>query len=311
MLRAIFLSLLFLACWKPCWALPSDLRFYPDSGIRIADASVANIGYDSVNKVYYLFYTGEGAQRGMLYATSTNGLDFTTVGLQTSYAYDPRRVQLPDGNYRLYQYDPDNKYFESSYSTDGVNFSAETGIRYSLDTSDNASAGIYDIFSIPGGSMVMLYLGDLMGRNNLRRAISTDNGVSFLFSAGNILGDDNAGGGGRSYVDTRSLLIKGGCRRMFAMKGGQAIYSFLSKDYGFSFRRERGMRLKLADYKGMTLIGFFDPAVIRTRNGRYRMYVTANTMENGTRSSFFVSATTKRPSRARKATRCTPQLPLS
>ena len=288
------------------FALPRDLVFYPDTGVRLDDASVPNISYDAASKTYYLFYSGEGSQHGSLYATSTDGLNFTKQGPQLSYAFDPRRVKLPDGNYRLYQFDMSAHNFSSQYATDGINFNAESGVRYSLDASDNSTAGIYDIFSAHDGRVVMLYLGDLMGLNNLRRAISTDNGVTFRFDSGNVLGDSAAGGGSQSFVDTRSIRIRGGCRRMFSMKGGREIYSFLSANYGASFRQERGVRLALTKLSSFSPSGMFDPAVVLMPNGRYRMYVTLNTPSESGLSSYIVSATTRRPSKNHKLTRCVP-----
>ena len=285
-------------------ALPRDLVFYPDSGIRLTDASVPNISYDASSKTYYLFYSGEGSQRGSLYATSTDGLNFTKQGQQISYAFDPRRVRLPDGNYRLYQYDMAAHTFGSQFATDGINFSTEAGVRYALDASDNASAGIYDVFSARDGRMVMLYLGDLMGLNNLRRAVSSDNGVTFSFDSGNVLGDSSAGGGSRSFVDTRSIRIRGGCRRLFAMKGGREIFSFLTSNSGFTLRQERGVRLALTQLSTYSPTGMFDPAVVLMPNGRYRMYVTLNSATENGLSSYIISATTKRPSKSHKLTRC-------
>ena len=70
----------------------------------------------------------------------------------------------------------------------------------------------------------------MRGINNVRMAYSPpgDNGWTFSYERGDILGDDEAGAGGRTYVDIKSVGLPDGRRRLFAMKGGSQILSFIS-----------------------------------------------------------------------------------
>ena len=131
----------------------------------------------------------------------------------------------------------------SLFSADGVTFTPETGVRYTLQPADKGTLGVYDAFSDRQGGVVLLYLGDLPGLNNVRRAYSRDNGLTFTFDRGNILGDDNAGGGANSFVDEKSIRLPDGRIRLFTMRQ-HTIYSFVSVDDGYSFVRDPGTRLE-------------------------------------------------------------------
>lgn len=175
-------------------------------------------------------------------------------------------------------------------STDGITFTAVSGVSYSPSSVDNGTSGVYDVFLDKAGvNLTLLYLGDLFGANNTRRAKSTDNGVSFGYQARNILGDDGVGGGGNSYVDINSLVLPDGRRCLYTMKGGMAIWSFSSSDW-LAFAPETGPRVSRTDWTEFPVTGLFDPTVVRLPNGRYRMYVTAQVAAD---RQALVSATTR------------------
>ena len=140
--------------------------------------------------------------------------------------------------------------------------------------------------------VVLLYIGDLFGLNNVRRAYSIDGGLTFAFVHSNVLGDDASGGGGMSYVDEKTIKLPDGGRRLFAMKGGSAIYSFISSDDDV-FMLEPGTRLTLGDLPDLRPQSVNDPVVVRLADGRYRMYVAARATMPATRW-VIVSATTTR-----------------
>ncbi len=107
---------------------------------------------------------------------------------------------------------------------------------------------------------MLLYVGDMQGLNNLRRAYSPpgDNGWNFQFDRGNILGDAGAGGGPNSYVDPKSLRLPDGRIRLFVMRQG-ALYSFISEDEGRTFQREEGVRLSPADFREFEVLSCTTP----------------------------------------------------
>jgi hypothetical protein len=134
-----------------------------------------------------------------------------------------------------------------------------------------------------------------MGLNNVRRAYSPpgDNGWTFSYERGNVLGDDEAGGGSRTYVDIKSVSLPDGRRRLFAMRGGTQILSIISDTELRTFSLEPGVRLNKSDYTALEVITLHDPMVIKIENDRYRMYLhVLITDAMGTKRTAIVSATT-------------------
>lgn len=224
----------------------SDLHFLPEPGIRVDHAGLACPRYDASTGVFYLYYEDEGTHR-QLVATSTDGFSFDPGAAPSEWRHDPRILRMPapdeNGNpiYRRYVRRPDST-FASESSSDGVHFYRDEGLRYQPQPADERQIGVYDHFIDAQGGIVLLYIGDMYGANNVRRAYSTpgDNGWTFRFDRTNVLGDENLGGGPNSYVDQKSILLPNGRRRLFVMKQG-SIYSFLSDDDGQTFQLEPGV----------------------------------------------------------------------
>ncbi len=261
-----------------------EIAFTPDSGIRVELAAEPAARVDESGQVL-LFYRDKSSESGAtLLAISGDGLTFA-AGLSSDRVRYPYDTQLPDGRWRRYWFDSAAGAVKSLSSTDGSTWTADEGVRYSLTSSDNGSMGIYDAFPDSAGGVTLLYLGDLYGLNNVRRAYSTDGGETFTFTNGNVLGDDGAGGGGRSYVDQHSYPLPDGRRRMTCMKQGALppqpgartvgeIHSFVSSDEGKTWTYEA----KLFDansFGEFTVWSLNDPTMIRLGDGRYRIYVAA------------------------------------
>lgn len=242
-----------------------DLVFVPDAGIRI-EGGVPTAVLDGGTT--YLYFNGN-----VRLATSTDGLTFGPAR-----NVDPNRerrlaVRMPDGTYRRYVPAGQNCCGLKSYvSKDGMTFTEEPGLRYALHPSDNGTFGVFDTWVDASGGVALLYVGDLKGVNNVRRAYARD-GLTFVFEDGNPLGDAQGGGGPRSFVDQRALLLPDGRRRLFVMQAG-TIHSFITTD-GRTFMREPGPRLRPQDYTERPIRSLHDPSVVRLADGRYRMYVGA------------------------------------
>jgi len=158
--------------------------------------------------------------------------------------------------------------------------------------------GVYDHYVDPQGRVILLYLGDKAGLNNVRRAVSTDQGWTFTFARGDVLGDSadaRARGAQNAFVDHKTTLLHDGRRRLFAMRRGCAIYSFVSSD-GDVYDREPGARVTTTAFGDLPVRSLHDPVVVRLQDGRYRMYVAA-ALQNATgpEGSVIVSATTSYP----------------
>ena len=271
----------------PVPSASSDLTFTADSGVRISNASNPAAGVDASGAVY--LYYEDGASHQSMVAIASDGLNFSgAMRVSDSFrANDSRRAQMPDGTWRLYQWNTGTRIMGSLRSSDGVSFSSEAGTRYTPASADNGTIGVYDAFT-DGSQVVLLYLGDLMGANNMRRAVSTDGGLTFSFDRGDLLGDQSAGGGSRTYVDPKQIQLPDGRRRLFVMRLGTEISSFVTSDGGRTFSMESGTRLTTTDFASLGAQSLNDPVPVRLADGRYRIYVATKIG-----SSFsIVSATT-------------------
>jgi hypothetical protein len=242
----------------------------------------------------YLFYNDtSGKKLKDPIASSYEGLIFTEGETSDGSVRHPYAVELPDETWRKYELTKDNV-ITSESSLDGIVFTKDEGIRYSPSEEDMGTLGTYDIFIDPAGGVVLLYVGDLRGLNNTRRAYSPpgDNGWKFSYERGNVLGDDDAGGGSRTYVDIKSVSLPDG-RRLFAMKGGTQIFSFISDTELRSFSLEPGVRLSKSDFTALEVISLHDPMVMKIEDDRYRMYLhLLITDDTGAKRTAIVSATT-------------------
>jgi len=278
--------------------LPADLEFVPDPGIRVDEASLPKPFVDEQGG-FHLFYEQAVAPLRQLYAVSADGLTFTgNREEQTAdVRYHPFRVRMQNGIWRMFRYDPQRVVITSRSSGDGVTFSDDFGVRYTPHADDRGWMGIYEQYDDGQGRIVMLYLGDREGLNNVRRAVSTDNGWTFTFDRGDVLGDSAAvlkSGGSVAYVDQKSIHLDGAARRLFAMKQGCAIYSFLTTD-GDNYVLEPGYRVSINSWTDVPIRSLHDPVVVRLPDGRFRMYVCASVIDTGRSTPHFVvvSATTR------------------
>lgn len=248
-------------------------RLVPDAGFRIERAGLPFATVSS-SGITYLGYGDVSG--GEAFQSSSDGLNFSNrvVVSYSNRSVDSRRTLMPDGTtWRLYQMNQQGV-MTSYISSDGNVFTAEPGTRYTAPASDNGRTGVYDLYTTSDGAVVLIYLGDLLGANNLRMAKSTDNGVNFTFLKDNVLGDANAGG---SFVDNKTIALPDGRRRMFTMRFGE-LQSFITTD-GYSWSREPGARVNFRDFAsaGVTIYSLNDPVAVFDKNGRIKVYVAAAT----------------------------------
>ncbi len=307
-------------------ALEPDLVFFPDPGLRIDNASnvAPSVGDDGLVYLFYSKHTGEQipAMHGQsmvsrherMMSWSRDGLSFKNHAPWGDSRYDmrlnPHVMKMPDGTYKQFQWDMREEAIVSMSSRDGRHFKRDPGIRYRGNHSgdpceeDNNSIGITDFFRNRRGDIVLLYLGDNRGPyDSVRRAVSRDNGESFSFDRGNVLGDCHLVRQKQNHVDQKHIRLPGGRIRLFTMVGGGparpgvsrccSIYSWISEDDGETFTQEPGVRLAPLDFTDLDVYSLHDPFVVRLHDGRYRMYVTARILENGQTREAIVSATTR------------------
>jgi hypothetical protein len=253
-------------------------RLIPDAGLRITAASnpFATVGSSGIT---YLGYQDARIGYPQAFQSSSDGLNFSnpTTLTYNNRSVDSRRTLMPDGKtWRLYMFNQTGV-MTSYISSDGNVFVPESGTRYTAQTTDNGSTGVYDQYVAGDGAVVLVYVGDLMGRNNLRMAKSTDNGVTFAFVKGNVLGDDDAYLTSRSFIDNKTILLADGRRRMFTMRSGE-LQSFITSD-GYTWSRESGTRISYRNFAaaGLTLYSLNDPVPVIDKNGKLKVYVATST----------------------------------
>ncbi len=304
------------------------MTFVLDEGIRVdhasnAWASVAEDG-DGSQQVYLWFQDREGAAVGPAehrVVVSSDGLVFDRASAITYNApyngvddairlNDPRHKRMPEEEndgpvWRKFDATPDG--VKTSFSTDGINFTAADGIAYGYHNegrgyeNDRDKIGYNDVHPTPDGRVVFTYIADMQadGYNNVRMAISTDNGKSFVWEKANVLDDaklvDAGGHPACAYVDPKPTVLPDGRIWYFLMTQDCAppspsqglstgyIHSFQSDD-GVAFTHDEGVRLQPSDFEwetfGFVVYSLNDPTVVRLLDGRYRMFVTARICES-------------------------------
>ncbi len=331
----------------------SDLRFVPDPGIRVDRASNAWASvaiYSDASFTVYLYFSDRDEQPpNQFVVTSSDGLVFDRASGIRYSVHDPqvadvykimdpagRAMPWPEhGNPVRRRFSAAPEGLRTSTSTDGVNFFSDPGHAYLYhrqgsgpenDAGDNGQGriGYNDIYSNLDGEVFFAYIGDMQpgGYNNIRLALSTDNGRSFTWVQADLLGDaalvDAYGQSNCTFVDQKTIRLADGSIRMFTMNPNCLtpipelgvstgfIHSFRSQQ-GYHFVHEPGVRLKPEDFDwqtfGFTVYSLNDPVVVRLPGERYRMYVTAAICESqqasecgqGATRSVLVSASTALP----------------
>jgi hypothetical protein len=289
----------------------AGLTFTPDPGIRIDFAGNAKIGYNADSSQgaagFYLYHqakeggsNGEGGGLpGNLVAFSADGLTFDpAVALEaeaghgcegdqeaTRYLAHPEQVATSDGLVRMYALTSLAGGVFSSFTSRALSddswFCDETGDVYAPSAADNGTMGVYHVYTaeLAADRTVLLYLGDLSGTNNVRRALGDGTGRSFVFDAENVLGD--AGDIPTVDISTRGTAPLGS-RRLFGMRGGTELTSYVTEDDGQTWTGPEVI-LTASDFPPLAdteaVCSLFDPSVVEiTDEGgedRYRLYATA------------------------------------
>ncbi|NOY99321.1 MAG: exo-alpha-sialidase [Chloroflexi bacterium] len=290
-------------------ALPDELVFIPDPGIRI-DMASQPAPIVAADGAIYVFYTARSAlpnePNSDAVARSTDGLTFTELGLDPNSVpvINPFATLLPNGVWRLYDFDMDTGTMTSRSSQDGIHFVPDEGVRYTAPA-EHLPIGVRDFYVNSSGDVILLYVAPIgidSPDHHIRRAVSTDGGDTFVFHSDNVLGD-RGGGELHTHLDPKFVELPVGGVRLITMVQGNVpipgqlacckIYSFTSAD-GYTFTQDPGVRLQTSDFTDITVWSLNDPWVILLPDGRFRMYVAA-LVDDGSKSEPFwaiLSATT-------------------
>ena len=268
--------------------IPDELMFIPDPGIRIELASqpAPVVAEDGTIYIFYSAKTGlPNDPSSDALAISADGLKFTETGLDPDSAsvIHPFATQMQNGVWKLFRIDPHTGEMTSLSSQDGIEFTQDSGIRYTVPT-EHMPIGVRDFFVNSSGEVIFLYVAPIgidSPDHHIRRAVSVDNGDTFEFHSDDVLGD-RGGGELNTHLDPKFVeLPDGGVRLITMLQGNVAqpgqrtccnIYSFTSLD-GYTFAQDPGIRLRTSDFVDMTVWSLNDPWVVLLPDGRYRLYV--------------------------------------
>lgn len=277
----------------------SELVFIADEGIRMENSSNAAVKYTEDGQIALLFQ--DRLDKGYLYTESESGSDWLDFERGNERVFESeislfKAIEMPDGTWMSIVRGNSTVGIQSNCmqvqrSEDGENYVPDEECFYEWHESDNERVGVYDFYFDLDGNLTMLYIGDLGGSNNIRKAVSYDGGLSMEFVENNPFGDINAGGGSRTYVDQRVIRLENDDLYMISMKAG-LIYAHRSTNDGQTWAIESAPLLTMDDFPEWEVMSLHDPQIIQLPDGRYRIYVTAKTGE-GMEDQMLVSATTE------------------
>ncbi len=201
-------------------------------------------------------------------------------------AVSPRVVALPEGGFRMYytqilprtgfpqganDYGNATSRILSATSPDGVSWIPEPGVRLSAR---EGGAGEFRVVSsevVPradgSGGLRMYYeccCGPQSKQNSIRSAVS-DDGLHWTVEPEARLEFE-----GRNLTSPRILFLDDGRCRLYCSERGTGIISAVSRDGGWAFSPEPGIRI--APDQRFDRFTAFAPEILRLKAGGYRMY---------------------------------------
>ncbi|MEK6570068.1 MAG: T9SS type A sorting domain-containing protein [Bacteroidota bacterium] len=262
--------------WKPFFTLaPSEgTSFVADSAAIVPNAGVPGLNIANDNRVIlgWGYYTGGGRRAGF---TTDTGRTFTPFsGIQQAMHVDGGFIYLPDGRTRFVAEEPlpnrppqpHKSHIISWISSDGINWTRETGERYQPGSSDDSIASVPATLQVSDSVWRMYYVGDWYRTNGIRTALSADWGWTWTAeSNGNILR--------RGDVDPHPVYLTNGQVRMYHRRSSAPAGVAFTDGNGLVFDTTT-TRTLVADGAAFTALKL-DPAVIRYPNGRIACYIGA------------------------------------
>ncbi|MBU0591122.1 hypothetical protein KKF81_05530 [Candidatus Micrarchaeota archaeon] len=273
-------------------AVPPIEHWILENGTRIAEGVSPSL--INVDGKVVLYYTGMG---GIFRTSSDDGINFDTPVKAMDQASNSAIIQLRNGGYRMIYNDmstppkpgerhPSSQYFLSAYSGDGLNWEKESGTRFrSMGAPDYDTLSVPSVIDIGNGTIRMYFVGDMYaidyGRegNNIRSAISTDEGLIWVREPGERISGDS--------MDPAIVKIGDYYRMYYTVTDFeldmQEVYSAISQD-GLGFIKE-GVVLE-SPGPGQR---FMDPEFMEFEGVR-RMYISLATGMGQSEQTQIISA---------------------
>jgi predicted GH43/DUF377 family glycosyl hydrolase len=191
--------------------------------------------------------------------------------------YGPEVVKLPEGGFRMYYYgwsEGEVTRILSAYSSDGINWVKEEGVRIDVEIPTTWQVHSPTIFKLSNGTLVMCYAGGGAGIPYFGIATSID---GLKWEKVSVRSTYEQFG---RYISAPSSVVRlpNGNYRLYAVEydgSHNFIVSLISSD-GFSWSLEEGVRLNFGGTYDRTRA---EGAEVIPLDGAYRMYYTGGTFE--------------------------------
>ncbi len=273
----------------------SALRFTVDSGWRLQEgANRPRAGTNPATNNIYLYFQAGGTDYRSI---ATDGLTFPlSSGWSTEdnadRAFDPRMTLMPIQNppgtsiRRIFSYDLGLTAFTSLDSTDSISFVAGDTV-YTPDGSTQDPIGGSTSFTDSTGQVVLLYVGEggVDNSQSVRRAVSTDNGLSFSLDSSSVSSNVFSDIGLASLRHVQPMIVPlspGGFRCLTMIAGAVApdppntaagtVHSWISLD-GSDWNYE-GVALTTDDFSALDIYSLGNPHMVALPSG-WRIYCDA------------------------------------
>ncbi len=270
-----------LARYRQMFTLsPGDgLDFRPDS-VALSGAAVPAVHFVSDGRV---IVAGSGNNR-LFAATSNNGVSYTLLAASNGLSgiNDGSVIYLPDGRFRymVQELSPTHTMSKpririaSFISSDGLNWTKESGVRYQPGAVDDSVSGVPYCLQVQDSVWRLYYAGDLFGNaakamtpmqgfNGVRTAISRDWGVTWTAEITKNISRE-------SDIDPHVVYLSNGKFRMYLRSAKSNGIVAIDGDSPTTFDTTKITTVLKDGTNGITMR--FDPFVVKYPNGNVVCY---------------------------------------
>jgi hypothetical protein len=270
----------------------SALRFTADDNWRLQEgAKRPRVGANPSNNNIYMYFQALGTDYRSI---ATDGLTFPTsaswnIQDNANRSFDPRMTEMPTQDppgtsiQRIFSYDDALVAFTSLDSADATSFIAG-GTVYTPDGATQDPIGGSTSFKDSTGQVFLLYLGQegVDESQTMRRAVSSDNGLSFALDSANLFSETGAASSGNVNPMVVPLGLTG--FRCLTLVVGESppdppntaagtIHSWISGD-GSNWIDE-GAILTTEDFSTLDIYSLGNPHMVALPSGGWRIYCDA------------------------------------
>jgi hypothetical protein len=263
--------------WKPYFTIAPEegIDFSVDSAAIVPGGGVPVLNVTNDGR---LVLTSAGGQDMKAFQVGSDGRTYTPMFF-SQRGPDGGFVYLPDGRTRFLGEEPAPGNIQQRHksrivswiSSDGVQWSKESGIRYQPGAEDDSISSVASIIQVRDSVWRMYFVGDFYRTNGTRTAISRDWGVTWKQeSSANVLR--------KGDVDPHPVYLSDGRYRLYFRAGmgkppDKSGVGYCDSDDGVRFDTTK-IRLLIPDAV-VPVMFKLDPAVVKLPNGQVICYIGA------------------------------------